>query len=81
METTSPARQAPLRFLTPEAKRAEVDAFWSAHPDALFPQRTLEAVTDYSPAYFERARWAGTGPKFIKLGRRSAIENRTRLTG
>ena len=53
METTSPARQAPLRFLTPEAKRAEVDAFWSAHPDALFPQRTLEAVTDYSPAYFE----------------------------
>jgi predicted DNA-binding transcriptional regulator AlpA len=46
-----------------------VDQFWSARPEALFPQATLVAITDLSNAYFERGRWAGYGPKFIKLGR------------
>ena len=46
-----------------------VGQFWRAHDDALFPQPTLVAITGLSSAYFERARWAGQGPSFIKLGR------------
>jgi predicted DNA-binding transcriptional regulator AlpA len=29
----------------------------------------VEAVLGVSPAWCERGRWAGYGPKFIKLGR------------
>lgn len=46
-----------------------VDQFWSARPEAIFPQEILVAVTSLSHAYFERGRWAGYGPRFIKLGR------------
>lgn len=46
-----------------------VTQFWNAHPEALFTQVVLTAITGLSPAYFERGRWAGYGPKFFKLGR------------
>jgi predicted DNA-binding transcriptional regulator AlpA len=43
--------------------------FWAAPDEALFPQAALVAVTGLSNAHFERCRWQGDGPKFIKLGR------------
>jgi predicted DNA-binding transcriptional regulator AlpA len=43
--------------------------FWAAPDEALFPQAVLVAITNLSNAYFERGRWAGYGPRFIKLGR------------
>jgi predicted DNA-binding transcriptional regulator AlpA len=46
-----------------------VRQFWAAPDEALFPQTVLVAITGLSAAYFERGRWAGYGPKFIKLGR------------
>ena len=46
-----------------------VAEFWAAPRDALFPQPVVEAVLGVSPAWCERGRWAGYGPKFIKLGR------------
>lgn len=54
---------------TPQTIENASAQFWAAHEDALFPQFTLTAITGLSGAYFERARWAGFGPKFIKLGR------------
>ena len=45
-----------------------VEWFWSAPPEALFTQKDLAAVTALSHSFFERARWTGTGPKFVKLG-------------
>lgn len=48
-----------------------INQFWAAHDEALFPQPALEAITGLSSAYFERGRWAGYGPKFIRLGGRS----------
>jgi predicted DNA-binding transcriptional regulator AlpA len=32
-------------------------------------EATAAAVTSMSRAWFQRARWAGTGPPYIKLGR------------
>ena len=46
-----------------------VTQFWKAHDEALFSQPVLTAITGLSAAYFERGRWAGYGPKFLKLGR------------
>jgi predicted DNA-binding transcriptional regulator AlpA len=46
-----------------------VSQFWAAPDEALFPQAILVAITNLSNAYFERGRWAGYGPRFIKLGR------------
>jgi predicted DNA-binding transcriptional regulator AlpA len=43
--------------------------FWAAPDEALFPQAALVAVTGLSNAHFERCRWQGTGPRFVKLGR------------
>jgi predicted DNA-binding transcriptional regulator AlpA len=43
--------------------------FWAAPRDALFPQPVVEAVLGVSPAWCERGRGAGYGPKFLKLGR------------
>lgn len=36
---------------------------------ALWDQRTLAQYLGKSTAWCERARWAGEGPRFIKLGR------------
>ena len=39
-------------------------------PDsALFSQETVAALRDCSIALIERDRWAGTGVRFIKMGR------------
>lgn len=35
----------------------------------LWDQKTLAAYLGKSTAWCERARWAGDGPRFIKLGR------------
>ena len=35
----------------------------------LWDQKTLAAYLGKSTAWCERARWAGNGPRFIKLGR------------
>ncbi len=37
--------------------------------ETLLTQKQVSDATRKSEAYFERARWAGGGPKFIKLGR------------
>jgi predicted DNA-binding transcriptional regulator AlpA len=45
------------------------------HPDAsvtmpkLWDQKVLAAYLGKSTAWCERARWAGDGPRFVKLGR------------
>lgn len=54
---------------TPLDLTSAVSQFWKAHDEALFPQPVLTAITGLSAAYFERGRWAGYGPKFLKLGR------------
>jgi predicted DNA-binding transcriptional regulator AlpA len=48
---------------------SEVSRFWAAHEQALFTQNIVAAVVGMSAAYFERARWAGGGPPFLKVGR------------
>lgn len=35
----------------------------------LWDQKTLAAYLQKSEAWCERARWAGEGPRFVKLGR------------
>ena len=35
----------------------------------LWDQKTLAAYLGKSTAWCERARWAGDGPRFVKLGR------------
>ena len=39
------------------------------NPDAVFKQRTIALVLCRSLAWCERARWAGDGPKYLKVGR------------
>lgn len=48
---------------------SSVRQFWTAPDEALFPQTALVAITGLSNAYFERSRWEGGGPKFLKIGR------------
>jgi hypothetical protein len=55
---------------TPLDVASVVKQFWEAPDEALFTQKDLEAVTGLSGAYFKRGRWAGYGPKFLKLGGR-----------
>ncbi len=38
-------------------------------PDYLYKQGEIAAFLGKSPAWFERARWAGTGPAYLKIGR------------
>jgi predicted DNA-binding transcriptional regulator AlpA len=47
-----------------------VGQFWDAPDQALFTERTLVELTGLSEAYFQRARWSGDGPKFLKIGSR-----------
>ncbi len=48
---------------------SSVRQFWAAPDEALFPQTALVAITGLSNAYFERSRWEGGGPRFLKIGR------------
>ncbi|AZR42996.1 hypothetical protein MTMN5_03563 [Marinobacter salarius] len=62
-----------------ESKTAEFDdialtqqitpADYSVVMPKLWNQKTLAAYLGKSTAWCERARWAGEGPRFIKLGR------------
>jgi predicted DNA-binding transcriptional regulator AlpA len=36
---------------------------------AILTEREAAVWSGYSVAYFQRARWEGKGPRFIKLGR------------
>ncbi len=38
-------------------------------PDALYTQTELAPLPRKSLAWFERSRWAGTGPTYVKVGR------------
>ena len=42
--------------------------FWAAPDEALFTQPIVESVLGVSPAWCERGRWAGYGPRYLKLG-------------
>ncbi len=44
-------------------------ALTAIEPDALYTQTELAPVLRKSLAWFERARWAGTGPAYVKVGR------------
>ena len=57
-----------LELVTDESSM--VNQFWSAPDQALFTERTLVALTGLSEAYFQRSRWAGGGPRFLKIGSR-----------
>ena len=46
-----------------------IHEFNEASVDTLFQQKTIAALRDCSHATLERARWAGTGIPFIKIGR------------
>ena len=39
-------------------------------PTQLYTQDQLSPILGLSLAWFERCRWSGTGPKFVKLGRK-----------
>jgi hypothetical protein len=51
-------------------KASVVKEFWAAPDEALVDQKVMEAVTGLSSAFFERARWAGKGPPYIKIAGR-----------
>ncbi len=45
-------------------------------PDALYTQTELAPVLRKSLAWFERARWAGNGPRYVKVGRQPLYRGR-----
>lgn len=47
----------------------QVAKFWTAPDQALFKQPTVAKVLNRSEAWCERGRWAGYGPRYIKIGR------------
>lgn len=44
--------------------------FWNAPKDALFSQKIISQVTNYSESWLERQRWAGGGIPYLKVGRK-----------
>lgn len=53
-----------------QSKRIELLHEYEQAPDwALFSQETVAAIRDCSVATLERERWAGSGMRFIKMGR------------
>ena len=55
IESATPTNTAPSQYTT--------------EMPSLMDQRDLAAYLGKSTAWCERARWAGEGPRFIKLGR------------
>lgn len=56
--------------MKPETPRLHLIAEYESAPlNALFSQETIAAIRHCSIATIERDRWAGTGIKFIKMGR------------
>jgi len=60
----------------PEVLTDDVAAFWDAHPDALFPRKTIAKVRCCSVALLEREAWAGTGVPIIRDGARALYRKR-----
>ena len=56
--------------------RDPVSEFWSAHPDALFPRKTIAKVRCCSVALLEREAWSGTGIPVIHDGARCLYRKR-----
>jgi len=54
---------------TPSNQHPVTPAENSVTMPRLWDQKTLAAYLGKSTAWCERARWAGEGPRFIKLGR------------
>ncbi|PPK77298.1 hypothetical protein B0F87_102410 [Methylobacter tundripaludum] len=52
-----------------QARTKALAEFYSAPETSLFNQVIIAYVRDCSTATMERDRWAGTGIKFIKIGR------------
>ena len=60
-----------------QIKESELVAeFWVADLEALFTQVAIALALNYSEAWCERQRWAGTGPPFLKIGRRVLYRKR-----
>ena len=56
--------------MKPRLSRIDLLNAYELAPDStLFSQDTLAAIRDCSLATLERDRWAGTGVRFIKIGR------------
>lgn len=55
--------------LSPEHQAGNLSPENSVTMPRLWDQKTLAAYLGKSTAWCERARWAGEGPRFIKLGR------------
>lgn len=47
-----------------------ISNFWGAPDDALFNQKVISSVTNFSESWFERQRWAGGGIPYIKCRRK-----------
>lgn len=45
-------------------------------PDALYTQTELAPILRKSLAWFERSRWAGNGPAYVKVGRQPLYRGR-----
>lgn len=46
----------------------EFNEFWAASDDALFSEKIVAPAIGKSVAWLQRARWAGNGPRYFKLG-------------
>lgn len=46
-----------------------IRGFWNAPEDALFDEGCIAAVMGKSRAWAQKARWTGSGPNYLKLGR------------
>lgn len=56
--------------MKPQISRIDLINEYEQAPDwALFSQQTVAAIRDCSLATLERDRWAGTGIRFVKMGR------------
>lgn len=46
-------------------------------PEKLYSQKELAPILGKSEAWFERARWNGNGPAFVKIGRSPRYQGAT----
>jgi hypothetical protein len=51
------------------AENSQNNEFWHAPEEALFKQGPVARAITKSEAWMERARWAGSGPPFLRIGR------------
>lgn len=53
-----------------------IHAFWNAPDDALFNQKIIALVLDFSEAWFEQKRFKGEGIPFKKIGHKCLYQKR-----